>query len=542
MSKKTDDSIDRIFRQALTHYDTKFHEDDWLKMEKLLNEEAERKAAARSKRIKGTAYTLTGLTGLFIVVYFLATKNPSGTIANPSDSVTEMQATEALTENGNVKLENPSEGLLSQDKPDVSEPAVDEQKQLWDKAPDSSDKVSDLNDPFTTSPEERAGKTLSNDPKGNDIEPSPKGNNDKGWKGEIDHTDPSVKSRPIATEQDAADRSTYTRKMNDEDVKPGLDPSNESNPSLTPREEAENVEAVDDKHSRSDDNSGHTNLPATPRESGGNTLASQETIDQQSGSANGTSAESLNANQSNSVTVTPDSSKISQLSSKTIQGDSTQLAEDTSNKPGIKPKGRWSVAFVIAPEFSTTSLSSYSSPGDSYGLRIGYQLSNRFSINTGFIRSHKKYEGYGDDYKPRNPAYWQIRTNGVVPEEIYSKCLVYELPLGVQFDALQTLKSRVFVSTSISSYFMINQAYDYTFPTPNPGADTGWRSRGSESYWFSVGMVSAGYERYITQSFAIGFEPYLKISLSEIGWPNIKLYSTGAYVTLRYRFVSRRNF
>ena len=92
MSKKSDDSIERIFRQSLTQYETTFQESDWVKMEKLLNEEANRRAAARSKRIKGTAYTLTGLTGLIIAVYFLAFRNPSGSIAELNNSVKEMQA------------------------------------------------------------------------------------------------------------------------------------------------------------------------------------------------------------------------------------------------------------------------------------------------------------------------------------------------------------------------------------------------------------------------------------------------------------------
>jgi hypothetical protein len=70
MSKKSDDSIERIFRQALTQYETTFKESDWLKMEHLLNEDLKRRAAIRSKRIKGTAFTLTGLTGLIIAVYF----------------------------------------------------------------------------------------------------------------------------------------------------------------------------------------------------------------------------------------------------------------------------------------------------------------------------------------------------------------------------------------------------------------------------------------------------------------------------------------
>ena len=121
MSKKSDDSIERIFRQALTQYDTTFQESDWVKMEKLLNEEANRRAAARSKRIKGTAYTLTGLTGLIIAVYFLAFRNPSGSIAELNNSVTEMQATGEVEEHGKMKRDNPPAGLLSETSPPNSQ-------------------------------------------------------------------------------------------------------------------------------------------------------------------------------------------------------------------------------------------------------------------------------------------------------------------------------------------------------------------------------------------------------------------------------------
>ncbi|HEX6223914.1 MAG TPA: hypothetical protein VFZ52_05870, partial [Chryseolinea sp.] len=115
MSKKSDDSIERIFRQALTQYDISYQESDWVKMEKLLNEEASRKAAARSRRIKGTAFTLTGLTGPIIAVYFLAFRNPSDSMAELNNPATETQATGDLEKEGSVKLQDPSAGLLSQD-------------------------------------------------------------------------------------------------------------------------------------------------------------------------------------------------------------------------------------------------------------------------------------------------------------------------------------------------------------------------------------------------------------------------------------------
>jgi hypothetical protein len=531
MSKKSDDSIDRIFRQALTQYDTKFHEDDWLRMEKLLNEEAQRRAAARSKRIKGTAYTLTGLTGLFIVVYFLAIKNPSGPIARLSDSVTEMQASEALTNNGNVKLENPSEGLLSQPDSSESESARENETTALPNTKSSKEKSSRVDH---RKGDETSGLERQN-AQGSQSGVSTNRVADVNGNSNAQVQKPGKPFTGLKTEQRPGLSQNETKKPD----KPGLDPSNKSNPSLTPPEKVGNVEA--NKRSRSDVGLGHNNLPANSGESGKGTLNSDRDVSNAIDDH-----ENLNTlvPESYKEEVTPpvDSASAPVQVLMANAAESSSNSESPASEPSkAKPNSRWSVGFVIAPEFSTTNLTSYSSPGESYGLRIGYQLSNRFSVNTGLIRSQKKYEGSGEGYKPRNPAYWQIRTNGVVPEEIYSKCLVYELPLGLQFDAIQTSKSRLFASTAISSYFMISQAYDYNFQTPNPGADTGWRSRGSESYWFSVGMVSAGYERYITRSFAIGIEPYLKISLSEIGWPNIKLYSTGAYVTLRYKFMSRRN-
>ena len=527
MSKKSDDSIDRIFRQALTQYDTKFHEDDWLKMEKLLNEEAQRKAAVRSRRIRGTAYTLTGLTGLFTVVYFLAIKNPSGSIAVLRDSVTEMQASEALTENGNVKLENPSEGLLSQSSPNVPGHPVE---------PDiTADEANLLKEQSSNI---QGGPDAVSSTRTGDQSSKQQNRIDENAYRKSERTTPTNRDNRPATDRTEANPSISFGSKKEDAVNPGLDPSNKSNPSLTQPEEAENVEAVDDKLLKGDNARGHTYLKANSGELGEVTLSNNDGLRDHTTAP--TEKLAVEGVPTKSIPVDGDSSSVPVLNSKAITVDSL-IPEDeiTSEEKNTMLKGRLSVAFVIAPEFSTTSLSTYSSPGDSYGLRIGYQLSQRLSIQTGLVRSKKKYEGSGNDYEPRNPAYWQIRTNGVVPEEIYSKCLVYELPIGIQFDAIQTSRSRVFASAAVSSYFMINQAYDYTFQSPNPGADTGWRSRGSESYWFSIGMVSAGYERNITRSFAIGIEPYLKVSLAEIGWPKIKLYSTGAYVTLRYKFMSR---
>jgi hypothetical protein len=549
MSKKSDDSIERIFRQALTQYDTSFRENDWLKMEKMLNDEADRRAAIRSKRIKGTAFTLTGLTGLIIAVYFLAFKNPSGSIARLNDSVSETQAAGDLRKNGDVKDEDSSAGLLSEGLPQNStdgkkeigkvessdEPRVVAPKSSIEGAPVEKNGSAETAEALDGSPVPLQEKltTIKKGPS----EYDPSNSADPGTAKEINPqqhalTQESSKGEPNTNTtsdigQDSIATIKETRKVDPtrETFITHEDELTKDAPSVTQSDKITkgNGSQLPDAKAGviNSDSIQRTTNPLSPGNLGPE-FRSPENLTARNAVAQDTlSPEELN------VSGKTDSLK-------------NNSSPDAEKKNKIKPASRWSIGVVLAPEFSTTSLSRYSTPGESVGLRIGYQISNRFTINTGFIRSTKKYKGEGYDYSPRNPAYWQLRTNGVIPEEIDSRCLVYELPLDIQFDAIQTQKSRVFVSTSISSYFMMSQAYDYTFESPNPGADTGWRSPGSESYWFSVGMVSAGYERYIHRSLAIGIEPYLKISLSEIGWPNVKLFSTGAYVTLRYKFVSKK--
>jgi hypothetical protein len=548
MSKKSDDSIERIFRQALTQYDTTFREDDWLKMEKMLKEEANRRAAARSKRIKGTAYTVTGLTGLIIAVYFLAFKTPSSSIAKLNDSPIELQASEDLGKSEGMNNAEGSDGLLSVPVPPDS--LANQNANSPGPRNDHEAKPKDAEAPGSkTGVEQRRDEKLMNayKSKGHNVEKLSSNERKKqNETGESEQSRSSNASERESMRQPLAQTlPSKAVNTNDKQVPPYSEVKQDGNARLK-GDDAQNAQLKRDVTANQQTDENFVN---TTGDNGNSDTNVRDSAQVTSTGAQPTfnDTESLpDPNQGLSPgtlnTVTPDTLQAGEIISTDEKADSTNATDaHAQQEQASKPAFRWSVGIVFSPEFSTTSLNSYSAPGESVGLRIGYQMSDRFTISTGLIRSNKKYVGKGTDYSPRNPAYWQIRTNGVVPDEIDSKCLVYELPVGLQFDAIQTQKSRLFLSAAISSYFMTSQAYDYTFDDPNPGADTGWRSSGSESYWFNIGVVSAGYERYITRSLALGIEPYLKVSLAEIGWPEIKLFSTGAYVTLRYRFHERRD-
>jgi hypothetical protein len=159
----------------------------------------------------------------------------------------------------------------------------------------------------------------------------------------------------------------------------------------------------------------------------------------------------------------------------------------------------------------------------------------RLSIRSGWLKTRKKYEGKGSDYQPPE-GYWQYKTNGVVPDEIYGTCSVNEVPIFIRYDLVQHAKSKLYLATGVSNYRMTSESYSYRFYQENPGAASGWSGNVPSSYRFAVGHFSIGYEKSISKHFAFAAEPFLKAPFGAIGWPKVSLYSTGIYFSGRYTF------
>jgi hypothetical protein len=201
---------------------------------------------------------------------------------------------------------------------------------------------------------------------------------------------------------------------------------------------------------------------------------------------------------------------------------------------------RLSLLLSLAPDFSTTKLNEYSSPGGAFGLMIHYHLLNSWSISAGALKNNKKYTGEGDDYQPPK-GYWKYYTNGITPETIDGACNILEIPVMVQYTIGDIGRSRFLVGAGASSYVMLNESYHYNFDQPNPGAKEGWDSKKTSRFLFNMVNFTIGFEHQIGPGFMIGIEPYVKIPVAAIGWSNLKLYSTGASFTLRYILLKKQN-
>lgn len=221
----------------------------------------------------------------------------------------------------------------------------------------------------------------------------------------------------------------------------------------------------------------------------------------------------------------------------TGKADTAVSEEDASVKHATTP--RLSLLLSFAPDFSSTS-SRYSAPGKAFGAVIHYHVMPRWSVSAGVIRNSKQYTGDGEDYKPP-VGYWKYYTNGIIPESVDGSCDVVEFPLMVQYTIASKGKHKWLAAAGTSSYLMLSESYRYKFEEPNPGAKEGWASKNTARFYFNMINVTVGYERQVLPGLMIGIEPYVKIPLEEIGWSNIRLFSTGASFTLRYTILGKKN-
>jgi hypothetical protein len=531
MSKKSNDSIEEFFKKGVRKSDITFRESDWQKMERMLDEKAMVGSASSSrpwKRIIGGAVIVALLSSL----YFLIPGNEEASLSSLNEKVAANKNVDAVDNNKDAnKITLPSNDPTKEavSNTDASDRPQSKAQNI------SGDKKSSIElsaqSPVNSNRSGSTSKAFNQRKSGSDrnnqktlqqtvlINPTKSRSQAEG-NNSISRKDKQLTSNTLTNESP----SDATEKESNEEGSSLIITESTQPATIT----SEPIRAAQLVRSNEQEQKQSTPVPSAQGE--------------KVGLANNSSAKP-------EATITSDifnqdtAKKEDTVQVVTREEKLIDPAADASKPEEGKDKtitpSRWSVAFVFAPEFSSTSFDKQTVPGSAYGLTIGYRILDRLTISAGVIKTHKKYVGYGEDYQP--PAgYWQFRTNGIVPDEVSGQCSVIEVPLMLQFDVLRREKSRLFAAAGASSYRMLNEAYAYTFNEPNDGAADGWSTDQPSTYYFSVGHVSLGYDHRLYRGLYLGIEPYVKIPFGGIGWSNVNLLTMGAYVNVRYKF-SKRN-
>lgn len=190
-----------------------------------------------------------------------------------------------------------------------------------------------------------------------------------------------------------------------------------------------------------------------------------------------------------------------------------------------------SARILAGPDLSFISSSQMmKNPTLLLSIMLEYRFSKRLSLQAGIAKSSKLYTATGEQYQWPDAWYSQK----VRPTEIDADCKVLDIPLNLRYDLSQRAKSRWFVASGISSYLMLNEKYDYTYP---PHSYPKWKNwEGSTgNYWLGVMNFSMGFERQIGRNLSIQAEPFFKLPLAEVGLGKIKLNTSGIFISARYK-------
>jgi hypothetical protein len=194
------------------------------------------------------------------------------------------------------------------------------------------------------------------------------------------------------------------------------------------------------------------------------------------------------------------------------------------------------VRFVAAPDLNFVGKSRKAAGDFEMGVVAEYRFLRRLTIQSGVLRSVKKYTAPASDYA--KPAHWY----GPKYESVGAVCTVLDIPVNLRFDVMLNDRRRWFISSGVSSYVMQKEYYEYNYPagvTPTQARYKEW-SGSTGFHRFSHLNVSIGYERNfrsdgLLRRFSWQVEPFLKSPLSKLGYGQIRLTSTGVFFSLRYR-------
>jgi hypothetical protein len=228
------------------------------------------------------------------------------------------------------------------------------------------------------------------------------------------------------------------------------------------------------------------------------------------------------------------------LAKKTISKTDTVAKKDsniivkktTEPKKKYKKLSRFYILASAGVDAGSVKLLSYDNSRfvPKYGIGIGYNITQRLSTQIGFYSAKKKYLAGPSDYKVKPGTYVSTRTL----TKVDAGCLIYELPISLQYNLLQKKSFNAFTSMGVVSYIMKNEDYNYFYNYYGMETSRAYSYTGNK-HLFSNLQISLGVEKRISRHIALQFEPAVSIPLKGVGEGSVKLFSTSVLLGIKYR-------
>jgi hypothetical protein len=194
---------------------------------------------------------------------------------------------------------------------------------------------------------------------------------------------------------------------------------------------------------------------------------------------------------------------------------------------GFRPSIILSV--TAAPDLSAVNSFSDTKRGLSGGLLATVTLSPRVSVTTGAQLARKVYETGYNNYRPVSNYVFPV-----APSTVDADCRVLDIPVNLNYTVWNKGVNKIGLSAGASSYFMIKENYNFGYDYKKPGMryPAHYEVRNQNKHVMGVGNIAVSYERKLNKNAGIAIQPFVKLPLTDIGFGNVKLMSTGVSANL----------
>ena len=203
--------------------------------------------------------------------------------------------------------------------------------------------------------------------------------------------------------------------------------------------------------------------------------------------------------------------------------------------PIFKKKSRFVLSILAAPDLTSVQKSGQSNLSGGFGVEATLFLTKKLSVTTGAAYAKKIYDSDFSQYNPNSNYVFKA-----IPANIHANCDVIDIPINVNYKVFDGRRNSISVSTGLSSYLMLKEKYSYSYNGTYQGPQS-YEVRNQNQHYLGIANVGVEFQHKINNNLSISAKPFMKIPLTDIGYGNAKLSSTGVAVSVNMNLFRKGN-
>jgi len=201
--------------------------------------------------------------------------------------------------------------------------------------------------------------------------------------------------------------------------------------------------------------------------------------------------------------------------------------------PVFKKKPRLILSILAAPDLTSVQKSGQSSLSGGLGIEATVILAKKLSVTTGASYAKKIYDSDFSLYKPNTNYVFNIK-----PSNIHANCDVLDIPINLNYKVFDNRRNSISVSTGLSSYLMLKEKYSFSYNGTYQGPQN-FEVKNANQHYLGIANVGIEFQHKINHNLSISAKPFMKIPLTDIGYGNSRLSSTGVAISVNMNLFRR---